>query len=128
MDDFYTASAAQRINHLEAERARQLAQLAEAKANSDYESAGQAVQEIANIEAQKTNLISLHEQYVASQTPQRPPELTREERDAKPWNRMTPDDALELARKSKYGKDLDWNNADVRAGWAEAQRRRARGE
>jgi hypothetical protein len=128
MGDFYSDAASQRLAQIEAMRAQALADLATSKANSDYESAAASVQTIANLEAEKANVANLHRSYVASQTVPTPPELTREERDAKPWNRMTPDDALEIARGSKYGKDLNWDNPDVRAGWAEAQRRRSRGE
>ena len=41
---------------------------------------------------------------------------------------MTPDDGLQLAKTSKYGKNLDWSDPNVRNGYAEAQRRRYRGE
>ena len=106
-DDFYTFTARQRLQQLDANKAQCLADLAAAKANADYDTAGQAVSEIANIEAQKSNLIALHEQYVRSQqTPVAPPELTPEERFAKPWDRMDWQDGLDLARTSKYGKDL----------------------
>jgi hypothetical protein len=39
------------------------------------------------------------------------------------WN-----DALELAKTSKYGKGLSWHDQNVQAGYREAVARRARGE
>ncbi len=127
-DDFYTFSARQRLQQISAGRAQALADLEVAKASADYDSAGQAVQQIANLDAEAKNLAALHEQYVASQTPPAPVELTAEERAAKPWDRMTWDDALDLARTSQFAKDLDHNDPHVQAGYREVMRRRARGE
>lgn len=127
-DDFYTHSAAQRMQTLEAGRAQALANLEQAKASADYDSAGEAIQNIADIEAEKANLVRLHQQYVQSQQPAAPPELSSEERAAKPLERMSWNDALDLAKTSKYAKDLSWDDPNVRAGYFEAQRRRARGE
>lgn len=126
-DDFYSQAASHRLTQIEAERAAALADLAAHRANSDYDSAAASVQALANLDAERQNLVSLHQQYVASQQPAQQPELSEEERNARPWHRMTPQDALDLAKTSKYGKDLDWNDPNVRAGWTEAQARRARG-
>ena len=127
-DDFYTSAAQQRFAELEASRAQSLANLQSAKATGDQYSASAAVQELANIDAEVRNLTDLHSRYVQSQNPPPAPEISKEQRAAKNWTEMTPDDALELARNSKYGRDLDWNDPNVRAGFQEAQRRRARGE
>jgi hypothetical protein len=70
----------------------------------------------------------LHQQYVASQTPPAPVELTPEEKHAKPWDRMTWQDGLDLARTSKYGADIDANDPNVQAGFREVMARRQRGE
>lgn len=88
-DDYYTHLARQQLQRLDANKAQTLADLAAAKANSDYETAGTAVSELADIEAKRQNLVALHEQYVRSQTPVQAPELTPEERFAKPWDRIT---------------------------------------
>jgi hypothetical protein len=128
MSDFYSDSAQKRLAMIEAERAAALADLAAFRSQSDYESAGNAIQQVANLDAERANLAQLYNNYVASQTPPAPEQLTQEERNARPWHKMTPDDALQLARTSKYGRDLDWNNPHVRAGWAESQRRKSRGE
>jgi hypothetical protein len=117
-DDFYTFSARQRLQQINAGRAQALADLEVAKAGSDYDSAGQAVQQIANLDAEARNVVALHEQYVASQTPPAPVELTAEERAAKPWDRMDWDDALALARTSQFGKNLTHDDPNVRAGYA----------
>ena len=67
--DFYVYAAQQRMAEIEAQRAQSLADLAQYRATNDYQSAGQAVQEIANLDAQRQALVNLHEQYVASQIP-----------------------------------------------------------
>ncbi len=126
--DFYSTVTQSRLNMLAAEEQAALADLAAHKANSDPNSASTALQQLANVRAERANLLSLHQEYQASMQPPQQPEQTPEEINAKPWHRMTPDDALSLARTSKYGRDLDWNNPHVRAGWAESQRRKARGE
>ena len=127
-DDFYSYSARQRLQQISAGRAQALADLEVAKASADYDLAGQAVQTIANLDAEARNVVALHEQYVASQTPPAPVELTPEEKAAKPWDRMDWNDALDLARTSQFGKDLDHNDPHVQAGYREVMRRRARGE
>jgi hypothetical protein len=122
--DYYTHLARTQIQRLDASRAQALADLAAAKANSDYDSAGLAVQELADIEAKKANVVALHEQYVRSQTPVEAPELSQEEKHAKPIERMDYADVYEMANTSKYGVDENL----FRAGMAEVQRRRAKGE
>jgi hypothetical protein len=128
MADFYSDAASQRLAQIEAQRAQALADLANSKANADYESAAASVQTIADLEAAKQNLVALHQNYVASQTPPTPPELSAEERAAKPLHRMDWNDALELAKTSRYGKNLSWNDPNVQAGYREAMARRRRGE
>jgi hypothetical protein len=127
-DDFYTYSARQRLAQIDAAKAQSLANLAQCKATADYENAAIEVQQIANCEAEKANLIALHDQYVASQTPPAQSELSAEERASKPLHRMDWNDALELAKTSKYGKGLSWHDQNVQAGYREAVARRARGE
>jgi hypothetical protein len=92
--------------------------------SQDLQQAGEAVQRIANLTAEQSNLRALCEGYVQSQQPRQPEVPSEEELQHRSWDKMTPDDALRLARTSKYGKDLDWNNRDVIAGWHESQRRR----
>src|SRR5215471_3274036 len=96
-DDYYTHLARQQIQRLDASRAQALADLEMAKANSDYESAGASVQQIADLDAQKQNVINLHNQYVASQQQPAPPELTAEERHARPIEKMDWSDSWEIA-------------------------------
>jgi hypothetical protein len=127
-NDFYAQAAISRANMIEAEMAAAKADLMAHRANNDVESASASVQQIANLEAERANLNTLYQQYVQSQQPPQPEQLTDEERNARPWHKMTPDDGLALARQSKYGRSLDWNDPNVRSGYAEAQRRRHRGE
>jgi hypothetical protein len=126
--DFYIYSAMQRLQQINAGRAQALADLEVAKAGADYESAAASVQEIANLDAQRQAIVNLHDQYIRSQQVPEPPELTDEEKHAKPWDKMTWQDGLDLARQSKYGKDLNHDDPAVIAGYAEVMRRRARGE
>jgi hypothetical protein len=87
------------------------------------------VQTLADLEASKRNVLALHNQYVRSQQPPpAPPELTAEEKAAKPWDKMTWEDGLDLAKTSKYGRDLDHSDPNVQAGYREVAARRARGE
>jgi hypothetical protein len=123
-DDYYTHLARQQLQRLDASKAQTLADLATAKANSDYDSAGLAVQELADIEAKRSNLVALHDQYVRSQTSAEPPELTQEEKHARPWDRMNYGDVWEMSQNSKYGCDPE----AFKAGMLEVQRRRAKGE
>lgn len=127
-DDFYTQSAGTRAVQIEAERSEALADLARARADGDIQNAAFYVQKLADLDAAGRNLLALHQNYVASQQPPVQEPATEGEIQARPWNRMTPDDALSLARKSKYASDLDWNDPNVRAGWQEMQRRRRAGE
>ena len=127
-DDFYTQAARSRAEAIEMQIAASRADLLVHRNNSDLQAAGEAVQTIANLEAERANLTNLYNQYVQSQQAPQPEVLTDEERIARPWNKMTPDDGLQLAKTSKYGKSLDWSDPNVRNGYAEAQRRRYRGE
>jgi hypothetical protein len=127
-NDFYLNAAMQRQNELEAERQAALADLAAHKANGDTAAASATVQSLANLSAEFQNLKNLCDNYIASNTPRQPEQLTDEERAAKPWSKMDHTDTLELARTSKYGKSLTWDDPHMRAGYAEATRRRHRGE
>jgi hypothetical protein len=128
MSDFYQDSAQRRLQQIEAERAAAMADLAAHRLNSDYDSAGQVIQQVANLDSERANLTALYQRYVAENTPRQPEQRTQEELEHLPWNKMTPDDGLQLAKTSKYGRDLDWSDPNVRNGYAEAQRRRYRGE
>jgi hypothetical protein len=125
--DFNIEAAEQQAAYIDAAIKQQIADLAAYRGAHDVDGAATVVQTIADLEASKRNLTQLCQDYIESQQP-RQEVLTEEERIAKPWNRMTAEDGLAVARQSKYGKNLDWNDAHVRAGWQEAQRRRHRGE
>jgi hypothetical protein len=127
-DDFYLQVAQQRALQIEAEKQATLADLAAFSASGDAESAAKSVQALANLESERTNLLNLHQQYIASQNPPEAPPQTHEEWQAKPVERMTAEEGLEVMRQSRDGKDLDRNNPDVRRGFIEAKNRRASGE
>jgi len=65
-DDFYVFSAKQRLQQINAGRAQALADL-EQKAASDYEGAAASVQQIANLDAEKNNLVAPANQYALCQ-------------------------------------------------------------
>jgi hypothetical protein len=97
-------------------------------AAGDKDSAAACVTELANLSRQQENLQLLRNQYLQSRTPPQQAPQTREEWQAKPVEHMNYDDALKVFQESKYGKNLDWNDANMRAGYQEAMRRRQRGE
>jgi hypothetical protein len=120
-DDWYTEQARAQWAQLSAEKAQVLARIEDAKANG-Y-SAASEVQELADVEAKRANLTMLHEQYRASQQAPAQPELSAEERYAKPIERMNYNDVYEMAATSKHGVDLE----SFRRGIAHVQRSK-RGE
>jgi hypothetical protein len=96
--------------------------------NGDVQSAAACIQEIATLSREREDLHRLYNQYVQSQNPPPRQEQTKEELQAKSWDKMDWNDALELARTSKYGSKLDWRDPHVRAGYNEVLRKRATGE
>jgi hypothetical protein len=126
--DFYVDAAQQRAAQIDAERSAAIADLQAFKAGGDRDSASECVQRIANLDAERSNLEGLYQRYVASQQPYTPPPSNEAERMAKSWEKMDGNDVLELTRTSKYAKNIDWNDPYMRAGYAEAMRRKARGE
>src|SRR5262245_16027512 len=126
--DFYLKATRKQHQALQSARAQALAELEAHKASGDSFSAGQTVQQLADIAASEQNLQALVNQYAASQTPQAPPEQSPEERHAKPIERMDWRDIVEMTRQSKYAKDIQPNDPGLIAGYNEAMRRRARGE
>jgi hypothetical protein len=127
-DDFYAEAFRARMQQISAERAAALADLEAAKLNGDHGLAGTAEQNIADLDAAAGNLQNLAQRYVASQNPPQPPEPSKEERAARPWNRMDWEDVANLARTSKYARNIRSDDPGLVAGWNEAQRRRQRGE
>ena len=127
-DDYYSDIARRRAQQLEADKAEMLGGLARARADSDDYAATEIIQGIANNEQEMRNLGKLHADYMAAQNPPQQMPLSREEWRARPVERMTPQDGLEVARNSKYGATLDFSDPHVQAGFQEAARRRARGE
>jgi hypothetical protein len=129
MSDFLRDAAARQRAMLEAQLSAADADLKAARANSDYDGAAAAVQQYADAVAQWNNLQNIENQYVASQQPRQPEQLSPEELAAKPAHKMTADDGLRTAvAGSRWEKSITWNDPNVVAGYRETQRRRARGE
>src|SRR5262249_24851721 len=99
-DDPNVTAAAYRAREIEARISAAQADLAAYNLNQDTASAAQSVQEIANLSAERDNLTRLFNQYVQSQQPVYAPEQTKEELQAKSWDKMDWNDALQLARTS----------------------------
>src|SRR5262249_31182788 len=122
-EDYYTSLARQRLARLDAENAREIANLQEAKAIGDGESADAALQQMVKISLDRQETIRMHDQYMQSQQPPPRVELTQEERNALPPERMDPiRDAYDIASTSKYGVDED----GFKAGLAYVHRNRGR--
>jgi hypothetical protein len=124
-DDFYVDAARRRLEYIDAMRQQKMAHLAISKARGDYDDAALEIQEIADLDSQRANLLRLHEQHVASQQPQYQAPQTDAEFVAKSPERMDYADVYRIVSKSKYGPP---DEAAFKAGIQEAARRRARGE
>jgi hypothetical protein len=127
-NDFYLESLQERLAQLDAERAAHLADLQAHRSNGDRTSASAAIQDIANCEAARQNVMDLGNRYVASQQPQQAPEPSREERAARPIERMDWQDVVDMTRTSKYARNIEPNDPNMIKGYHEAMRRKARGE
>jgi hypothetical protein len=93
--------------------------------NQDTQSAAGAIQQIADLTAQRENLVSLYNSYVNSQQPQYQQPLSKEELEALPPEKMHYGHVYEMLKGSaKHGIDDNL----FRAGMAEVRRRRATGE
>jgi hypothetical protein len=121
-------AAQYRAQEIDTQIAAAQADLAAYNLNQDRASAASAVQQIATLSREREDLHRLYNQYVQSQQPQYGPEPTKEERAARPWDRMDARDVLDMTRTSKYAKDIDWRDPHMRAGYAEAIRRKTAGE
>jgi hypothetical protein len=126
--DPYVKLARRQYQDLQAGISGAQADLEAFRQSGDKQSARAALQQIADLTAQQRNLSVLHDQCVASKTVPQQPAQSTEQWQHKPPEAMNYDDALQVFKTSKYGKDLDWQNKDVQAGYQEAMRRRQRGE
>jgi len=124
MDDEALRIGRQQVARIDAGLARANADYQEAMTNGDDATAQDAMQQYADLSAQRNNLVGAYHQQVAAEQAAAPRELSAEEKAARPLSHMTYQDAYELAQTSRYGVD---DNA-FRAGIAEVQRRRSRGE
>jgi hypothetical protein len=121
--DKYWQASQNALRATDYELARVQSDLNSYVAAGDKESAAVAVSELANLARQRENITLLRQQYAASK--QGPAPLTDEERFHKPLEKMDYNDALALARTSRYGRNLTHNDPAVRSGYAEVARRRA---
>jgi hypothetical protein len=125
MANFEDEVAQHSLNQLAAHYAQVNADYARAKAEGDTETAASCAEAIAELEDKAARLDRLHQRHIASQNPPAPQPLTDGEFMARAPERMDYNDVWRMASKSKYGAP---DEASFRAGIAEVQRRRARGE
>jgi hypothetical protein len=92
--------------------------------NGDLESASYSLQLISNARAETQNLAALADEVKRSETPPPVPQVSQEEKAAKPWDKCTWEDTYEWASKSKMGVDPE----SFKRGMAEVMARRQRGE
>ena len=124
MSDFLEDVANARLEVIAAQTQRALADISEAKASADYSGGMEAVQRIADLEAEKANLMRLHGQYRQSQAP--PPQPRHDAWQEKRVEEMTPLDAFNMINAtSRYGKQTA---AEYNAGMADLQRRKDLGD
>jgi hypothetical protein len=128
MSEFYRDSAERRLQQLTANRAANVADLEVHRLNGDHDAAGECIQQLANIDSERANLVQLYQNYEQSQRPAQKPYETQEQKAAKPWSQMGWDDIVEMTRTSKYAKDIRPDDQNMVAGWHEARARRGRGE
>lgn len=96
-----------------------------ASMNGDDASRRAALRQLGAYQTEYANAVNYGNQYWASkQPPPAPPELSAEEKAAKPLSHCNWSDTYEWAKNSKYGVDDD----AFRAGMAEVNRRRRAGE
>jgi hypothetical protein len=124
-DDDLVDGAEQQFKLIQAARARSEADLAEYRADRNTAGIAEELQTIANLDNSARNLSNLVERHARSQQPAAPVYQTDGEFMAKSPERMDYNDVYRIASKSKYGAPDD---AAFRAGIAEVNRRRARGE
>jgi hypothetical protein len=126
--DWYIEAGKARLQEITAQRAQALADLEVAKQSDPYatsETATEALQRIANLDAERSNMMQLYQAYWNSQHPPTLPEPSRQELLAKPMDQMTHADMYKVLKGStKHGID----DAGYMAGIREVAARRARGE
>jgi hypothetical protein len=128
-DDDLVHGVEQQFKVIQAARARCEADLAEYRADGNTAGIAEELQTIANLDNSARNLSNLVERHARSQQPAAPIPQTPEELRVKPAEKMTWQDGLDVAiNGSKYGKGLDFNDPNVRRGYAEVMRRRSAGE
>ena len=124
-DDYYTHLARKAtLQRLDANK-RKLGRSRGSQGQCDYETAGTAVQEMADIEAKKQQIVTLHRSMSPAEPPA-PVELTPEEKAAKPWEQMDWADGLETRPTRNTGPKHSIQRSechgDSATSWAEPGR------
>jgi hypothetical protein len=69
-EDYYTQVAKHRLGQIDAEKAAHQANLMQFRAEGDMDGGAHAAQQIANLEAERNNILALHQQHVNATAPQ----------------------------------------------------------
>jgi hypothetical protein len=124
-DDFYLSAARERANAIEMELAACKADLLVHRQNGSLSEAGEAVQRIADLTSQQSNLQTLCQGYVQSQTPHRP-WISDEQRAARTPSEMDQQDLADIMNTSRYsGKSFtatDYDNLRRGLSWYKTTR------
>jgi hypothetical protein len=123
MSDDYIEAGKRRFAVLEAARAAAVADIQAHRVNHDEEAMAEAIQTVANLDADLANLNNLYSRYI--QSTQAPPEPDEATLQAMPVQNMSHNQWFNYLNKTtKHGLDVD----AYRRGVAEVAARRARGE
>jgi hypothetical protein len=123
-DDDLVDAADKQFKIIAAARSRAQADLDDYRAMGNTEGIAEELQTIANLDNSARNLSDLARRHAQSQQPAQPVPQTDQEWLSKAPEKMDYNDVARMVSKSKYGFD----DASFRAGIAEVNRRRARGE
>jgi hypothetical protein len=123
-DDFLLDNAEKRLRTLRASKQRAMANLAEYQASECDDAAQEELGTLAYLEVEERGILQMRADYLRAQNPAPTAPQSDQEWLSKSVERMDYNDVARIAAKSKYGFD----DAAFRAGIAEVQRRRARGE
>jgi hypothetical protein len=100
--DFYLNAAQQRAAELEMEISAAKTDLLTYRHNQDLPGAGEAVQRIANLTAEQSNLQGLVQGYIQSQQPAHRPYASEESRAARRPEEMDQQDLADIMNTSRY--------------------------
>ena len=121
-EDYYTAIAKHRIDQIDAESAAHQATLMQFRAEGDMDGGAHAAQQIANLAAERQNILALHQQHVNATAPQ----PHRSWRDKQRIEEMNHADVVQMLVETSSGKPY-FNEEAFKAGLDYVRRNPVRG-